>query len=89
MDIGAMKKDLRAALDALPKGMVNPTAVAVWLQKNRASLETVIPEILERMKPHVMAGMFESATGALDTEELEAACVETLLSFGVDVGTNA
>jgi len=85
MDIGAMKQDLRLCLDSLPKGMVNPQAVAVWLNAHRKDLETVIPAILDRMKPHVMAGMMEAATGMADMDEVERACIEVLLSYGVEV----
>ncbi len=85
MDIGAMKKDLRLCLDALPKGMVNPVAVAEWLTRHRPQLEAIIPDVIEMMKPHVMAGMMEAATGLVDTEEIERACIEVLSSYGVDV----
>jgi hypothetical protein len=85
MDIGALKQDLRRSLDLLPKEMVNPVAVGKWLQQHRAKLELIIPSILEAMKPHVMAGMMEAATGMADMDEIERACIEVLLSYGVEV----
>ena len=87
MDIGAMKSDLKVCLDALPQGMVNPPAIAQWIQKHRAKLEKIVPDIIETLKPHVMAGMMEAATGMLDTDEIEQACIETLLAYGVNIET--
>ena len=80
-----MKHDLAYCLSKLPNGMVNPPAIAEWIGKHRDKLQDMIPDVIEILKPHVMAGMMEAATGMLDTEELERACIEVLLSFGVGV----
>ena len=85
MDIGALKKDLSLCLAALPPGMVNPPAIAVWITKHRPTLELIIPDVIETLKPHVMSGLMESATGILDSEEIEKACIETLLAYGVSI----
>lgn len=85
MDIGAMKRDLTICLAALPPGMVNPPAIAKWIQQHRPALEKMIPDVIELLKPHVMAGMMEAATGMVDTDEIEQACIETLLAYGVHV----
>jgi hypothetical protein len=88
MDIGAMKADLKKALDSLPKGMINPRAVAVWLNGNRKQLETIVPDIIELMKPHLMAGVMEASMGVLDQNEIEEACVSVLLTYGVAVNAD-
>jgi hypothetical protein len=85
MDIGAMKTDLARCLAMLPPGMVNPPAIAEWIGKHREKLQDMIPDVIEILKPHVMAGVMEATCGALDTDEVERACIETLLSFGVSI----
>ena len=85
MDIGAMKQDLSRCLGMLPKGMINPIAIAEWIGKHRDGLQALIPDIIETLKPHVMAGVMEATCGALDTDEIEQACIEVLLSYGVSV----
>ena len=85
MDIGAMKQDLTRCLAALPPGMINPRAVAEWIGKHKPNLEALIPDIIELLKPHVMAGAVESMTGTLDTDEIEHACIEVLLTFGMNI----
>lgn len=85
MDIGAMKEDLTRCLNLLPKGMINPVAVAEWIGKWRPKLEELIPGIIETLSRHVRVGMFDAAMGQLDTEEVERACIEVLLSFGMNI----
>lgn len=88
MDIGAMKSDLTKCLAALPPGMINPRAVAEWIGKHKPNLEVIIPDVIEILKPHVMAGVMESAMGTLDADEVERACIEVLLTFGMELPAN-
>ena len=83
MDISAMKHDLNACLQKLPPGMVNARKVGEWLQANRPMLEKLIPAFIEKLKPHIAAAAMEGAMGVLDTEEINRACIECLVTFGM------
>lgn len=85
MDISAMKKDLKRCLDSLPPGMIDTQGVVRWVLKNKPNLEVLIPQIIEILKPHFMAGAMESAMGVLPTSEVEEACIEVLMSYGINV----
>ena len=90
MDISAMKADLSGCLGQIPKGMIDAGKVGEWLKVNRPVLEKLIPVFIERLKPHIAAGAMEGAMGVLDTAEVERACIETLVEFGMkDIADNA
>ena len=83
MDMNALKTDLRTALSRLPPEFLQ--AIGSNMVKHRDVLVTQFPRIVDELKPHIQAGMFEGATGILDTAELEAALMEVIGSFGVEL----
>ena len=85
MDTSALKEDLHKALDRLPQGMINEAEVANWINKWRPKLEAIVPDIIELLKRHVMAAMFEAGMTGGDSikDEIEAACIEVLMSRGL------
>jgi hypothetical protein len=73
MDLDALKADAKKALSALPPEVVNVLMFVAHkvLDEHRANLEKAFPTVLEILKPHAQAAMFEVATGIIDGKGLE------------------
>jgi hypothetical protein len=83
-DFNALKNDVVKALGHLPKTVVDVllTTAETVIHKERDALEAAFPKILELLKPHASAVMFEMATGVLDKDELENALMDAIKAAG-------
>lgn len=81
MDYGALKKDIHKALSLLPPGLVDIKAVAERILQFKPQLDGVVPQMVEMLKPHLMAGMMEAGMGYLDKDELEREVLQAVVEF--------
>lgn len=97
MDMQALKKDAKLALQTLPKDLVDVLMFVATkvLAEHRGKLEEIFPLVTEYLKPHALAAMMEISCGLLDKEELERTLTEALEEVvrerqpGVPRGANA
>jgi hypothetical protein len=80
MDMQALKNDAKLALQTLPKELVDVLMFLAHkvLAEHRQKLEETFPLVMEYLKPHANAIMFEMACGTLDKTALEATLTEAL-----------
>lgn len=83
MDFEALDRDAVVALRMLPEELLRVIPLVVLRHKDQ--LGTVLPQMFEVLKPHVMAGMTEGAMGILDKDAMEATLMRALATVGVDV----
>lgn len=86
MDMQALKGDAKLALQSLPKELVDVLMFLAHkvLAEHRQTLESTFPLIMEYLKPHANAIMFEMACGTLDKQALEATLTEALAEVTAD-----
>jgi len=83
MDFVALETDVTTALKRLPPDMLS--VISKTILTNFAVLTKELPNLIEELKPHIMAGMVEMSCSMLDMKELEATLLKCLGKFGVDM----
>lgn len=81
MDHDALRKDLDATLTELPPEVID--LLSKLADKHGASLETSLPKVMQRLLPHLMAGISEFGFGMLDMAGLQSTVMAAIKDHGI------